>query len=289
MATDPSGTSDAFVQTGGRHDVTGDLRMGDQGRAIYQLDGGQLAVGGTVSVLGYAFLGGSQMRIGAAAGQFGSVDVGSDTAAGRSGVFNVTSSAARIQFNDALRLKSSAMVEAVPGSSIHMTGMGGVENHSTSPSNLLGLANLEFVFENGRGAFAPFEVAGKDVGADLAGFSNNFALHQLTLGGVDDGFVRLLNAFDNHGDGGRESLYLDVLDIGLNSLLDLHGLLVYARESVTIDGTTYLAAGGYREFLPGYYMGLTDDLSGGEVILLPEPGTWMLVVLGALCIARRRR
>jgi hypothetical protein len=289
MATDLSGTSDAFVQTGGRHDVTGDLRMGVAGRATYQLDGGELAVGGTVSVLGYAFLGGSQMRIGAAAAQFGSVVVGSDTAANRSGVFSATSSAARIQINDALRLKSSAVVEAVPGSSIHMTGTGGVENDSTGPSSLLGLENLEFVFENGSGAFAPFEVAGKDVGANLAGFSNNYALHQLTLGGVDDGLVRLVNAFDNHGDGGREALYLDGLDIGLNSLLDLHGLLVYASESVTIDGTTYLAAGGYREFMPGCYTGLTDDLSGGKVILLPEPGTWMLLVLGALYIARGRR
>jgi len=289
MATDMSGASDAFLQTGGRHDVTGDLEMGAEGRATYQLDGGELSVGGTVSIRGYAFLGGSQMRIAAAAAQFGTVIVGSDTATGRSGVFSVTSSASRIQVNGALRLENSAVVEAVPGSRVRMTGTGGVENHSNSPSNLLGLENIDLVFENGSGAFAPLEVAGKDVGANLAGFSDNYALRQLTLGGVDDGLVRLVNAFDNHGDGGPEALYLDVLDVGLTSLLDLHGLLVYASESVTIDGTTYSAASGYREFMPDCYTGLTDDLSGGMVILVPEPGTWMLFVLGALFVSRGRR
>jgi hypothetical protein len=118
----------------------------------------------------------------------------------------------------------NSSLSAVPGSAIHMTGAT-FENESTTPDKLSGLSNLSLIFEGGDGVIDSFEVASAIGG----GFSENFALGSLVLGGSDVGFVRLVDHYDNgnRGLGGRESLFVHELVISPDSSLDLNGLPLY--------------------------------------------------------------
>jgi hypothetical protein len=76
---------------------------------------------------------------------------------------------------------------------------------------------------------------GGDVVADPAGFSNNFALPRLTLGA--NAKVNLVDDIDNgNRAGGSEAIYVDVLTLGNNAILNLNGLSLYYNTLVLGTG-----------------------------------------------------
>lgn len=139
---------------------------------------------------------------------------------------------------------------------------------------MAGLANLKLIFEGGIGHVDAFEVAGADLGPIPAGFSGNFALGSLVLGGVDVGYVQLVDQVSNRGDGGGnlapEALYVHDLILGPGCLLDLNGLNLYYWHAQIDPGAAI-------------------DLKGEHLMaVVPEPSSIALIaVLGGICASWR--
>ena len=151
--------------------------MGYPGPGVYQISGGRLEAA-------WIYLGDSPAP---PPGPFPPPPM-----SGNSGELSITDTAAEIYVSEALVLGEDAIVSAVPGTVIHMTGSA-LDNQSSTPSNLTGLMNLELVFEGGPDDIDPFEVAGEDRMALPRGMQNNFALGTLTLGGDNVGRVNLVD------------------------------------------------------------------------------------------------
>jgi len=189
---------------------------------------------------------------------------------GGNGTLNIDNATADISVSNKLRFGPDSTFTAVPGTTIHMTGSA-FENANTDANDLAGLSNLELIFEGGNADTDPFEVAGQDLGAVMAGFDNNFALGTLTLGRIDIGKIQLVDNFDNQsGWQGSEALYIYNLNIGAGSYLDLNGLNLYYLSGTIDPGATIL---------------------GGTLTPIPEPASLALFLLGlgSLKIHRRRR
>jgi len=156
------------------------------------------------------------------------------------GTLSITGAAAQISVSNFLRFGADSTFTSVPGGTIHMTGAA-LENLSTAPADLAGLANLTLIFEGGTGVTDDFEAAGQDKGADLSGWTANFALGTLQLGGAAAGRVALVDTFDNQpGWVGDEALYTDTLIMNAGATIDPGGLNLY-----------YLNGGGPKQFFRG--------------------------------------
>jgi Dockerin type I domain len=156
------------------------------------------------------------------------------------GTLVIANAVAGITVSNLLHVGQNGSIEAVPGSTIHMTGSV-FENESTDPESLADMENLELVFEGGNADVDTFEVAGKSL--DEAGEDANFILGELTVGGADVGHVQLVDAVDNQPDWeGEEVLYVRRLTVGAGSVLDLNGLELYCDE-MTIDPTATVLGG----------------------------------------------
>lgn len=120
---------------------------------------------------------------------------------------------------------------------------------------------------NGRGTSASpqlFEVMSSDLGAEGAGYRNNFGLGSLVLEGGT--FVRLVDNSDNAAGASAEALYVDRLRIASGTTLDLNGLHLYAR-AVENNGTV---RGGTIALLPHAGPLLLETPTSGN---LPSAGT----------------
>jgi hypothetical protein len=274
-----------FTQRGGIHTVVGNVTFGNrsalqypQSRGTYQLESGELHVqgdvvmangsrdnllaqeGGTLRVDGTFYVGYNGPPGSDANGTYviygGTADVGTlhIGQSGCLGYFYLLSPAATVDVSGTLMLDDAAVLWAVPGTTIHMTGARfdiapDVDLASLSP----GLRWLRLLFEGGAADFDPFEVAGEDLGPTLSGFhanGGNGAVYALTLGGADIGRVQLVNNRQHHD--GTEALYVNTLHVGAGSELDLNGLNLYCVNCyVHPDGTvvngalTDLQAGDY--------------------------------------------
>ena len=91
------------------------------------------------------------------------------------------------------------------------------------------------------------EVMGRDLGADAAGFVDNFAYGRLVVDSYN--YIQLIDNADNAPGEGDEALYANELAVVSESTLDLNGHHVYVRAA-QLDGT----------------------ILGGSVHLLPDGG-----------------
>ena len=79
--------------------------------------------------------------------------------------------------------------------------------------------------------FDPVEVAGEDMGPVPAGWTDNFALGTLQLGGAAPGRIQLVDDADNQQDGpGNEALYVDWLVLNPGAAIDFNALSLYFRN-----------------------------------------------------------
>ena len=219
-----------FTQTGGIHTVTGCLSVASvAGDTYYHLGGiGQLAVGSLVVGSWGSFYG----------------DIG--------GTFAFNDAAAQVTIRNSLSFGARGVLTAVPGCAIHMSGTA-LQNSSTRPTNLAGLANVNLIVEGGAANVLAYEVAGKDLGATPAGWTNNFALGTLTLGnaeslasgGTGDGAIGLVNSSSNNiGWSSAEALYVNNLVLNAGATINLNGLHLY----YLVDGVPHSFTG---TLLPG--------------------------------------
>jgi len=245
--------------------------------AVVTQSGGTNTVSGSI-YLGYNESGTGMYSISRAKINTGSLYVGRDG----HGALSITASAAVITVSQLLSFGSDSEFAAVPGSTIYMTGSA-FENFSTDPAELLGLGNLELVFEGGIDDIDPFEVAG----AVDAGFDYNFDLGALTLGGRDVGMVRLVDNFDNgnRGDSGSECLYLHALQINDDSELDVAGLGLYVEGNVEALLNGWIADGRLYNSL-GPIQAVYDPAPNWTYIV-PEPAAFVLLGLGTLALRKK--
>ncbi len=160
------------------------------------------------------------------------------------GTFNISHRDANVTISSLLHFGPGSAFTSVPGATIHMTGSN-FENQSTDPNNLMGLNNLEFIFEGGNVDIDNFEVGGIDYGTTAKGLNGNFAMDVLTLGGLDVGKVKLVDDVDNQNDGiSNEALYVYDLNVTAGSYLDLNGLKLYYVNSSVNPSATIVENGG---------------------------------------------
>ena len=107
---------------------------------------------------------------------------------------------------------------------------------------------------NGGTAATPllYEVAGRDLGPNLAGYRENFAVG-VFRSSTSNSYIRLVNNHDNAPGPGPEALYADAVIISGSMTLDLNGLNLYTRSlesaGTVVNGTiTLLPDGGPIEF-----------------------------------------
>ena len=85
---------------------------------------------------------------------------------------------------------------------------------------------------------------GEDLGSVGEGFTDNFALGTLQVGGTDVGRVLLVDSFINQPLSViPEALYVKNLNVGPNSQLDLNGLNVY-YENLNVDPSGLIILNG---------------------------------------------
>lgn len=252
--------------------------------------------------------------------------IGDDPNGKSYGRLELLSPDAKLNVRGAFKLGRGASLAAVPGATLQMTG-GSCQwaNVSTSPSSLAGLGNLGVVFQAQGGTVAPFEVAGKDLGASAAGFDTNFALGSLTLGGPEGaGRLSLVDGNDNQPDWtGAEALYVDTLVLNPGAVLDYGGLNLYYANGgplkqfihgdCNLDGLVGLAdlsalAANWQATgacwatgdLSGDGVASFPDLSilaanwgrstaGPSPVPIPEPATVVLLAAGGLAFVKRHR
>jgi hypothetical protein len=291
--------SATFTQRGGTFTLSDDLTLGNRSaasypssRGTYLLEGGDLTVqgdllmangsrdnlimqqNGTLEVDGTFYVGYYGPSGSNASGTYmmanGTLEVGS-LHVGRSGCLGhlqLLGPAATVKVGASLILDDDAVFDALPGTTIHMTGAQfdvgpNVDLASLSP----GLRWLQLVFEGGPADTDPFEVAGEDLGPTLSGFhanGGNGALQGLTLGGVDIGRVRLVNNRQHHA--GTEAIYVNTLIVGPGSELDLNGLNLYCVNCL-VDPAASLINGTLTDLHAG-------DYNGDGVVTLDDFGAF---------------
>ncbi|MBN1343389.1 MAG: PEP-CTERM sorting domain-containing protein [Phycisphaerae bacterium] len=204
---------------------------------------------------------------------------------------------AEINIASGLRFGSDSRLYAGPESTIHMVGgapaLGSaIDNWNTDADDLYDLRNLTIVVENGY-TLTTYEVAGDVDG----GFSTNFALGSLMLGGSDVGRVQLIDSFDNRpGGGGSESLWVYDLGIGDGSSLDVNAKCLYVAGDVEAQLDVWIGGSNSGRLFDstlagGLYLDAVYDSGHGWTTLtvIPEPAAFSLLALGSFGVLRRRR
>ena len=216
----------------------GNVLVGDDGKGVFQQTGGSVTVSGAMRI-GAQASGNGEYRIGGGSLRANALEVG----VGGVGTFAVADASASVTVTDRLTLGQNGALDLAPGTVIHMTGSA-VDNQSTDAAALGDLANLTLVFEAGPGAISRFEAAGQDLGCNEAGFTGNFALGTLQLGGANAGHVQLVDAFNNAtADARSEALYVDKLVLNAGSTLTVGSLNVYFRH-LKASGGVVISGGG---------------------------------------------
>jgi hypothetical protein len=162
-------------------------------------------------------------------------------------------------FDSHLVLTATGVLAADAGSVLKFRG--DFINNSTQ-SNAFDLAQASVFFDGGAGNNTQqFTLAGLDLGADVAGYSNNFAIGSFTVGG-SAGILRLVGVAGH-------ALYVSNLTVTAGSTLLLNGFTVYAMDNPVIEGNVISG--------------------GGQLVVVPEPSALTLVWAGLLLLILGRR
>jgi hypothetical protein len=189
--------------------------------------------------------------------------------------------------------------------------------NSSSRSNLYDTLEGKFVFDGVGGHTQIFSVAGINLGgydsdlqpsneiffttmagtfstnsfafhtAPIFGYTNNFALGTLEIGGLNTTSTLML--VDTFGlfeptDGKVAGLYLDTLTINPGSLLIIsNNVQLYFKRTNGVSSLSFGTWDGSSSVL------LLDGASFHQINVVPEPSVLMLLVLGAVGIYYRRR
>ena len=300
-----------FTHSAGTSNITNSLHIGryeeSTGSGIYNLSGTATLIagntyvghagtgtltqtGGTHTIAGILDIGYSASSDAAYNMGVGTLSTGANLNVGVSGAFNITNNAASITVGGDLSFAAGAQFSAVAGSTIHLTGSN-FYNESTSASDMAGLGNTDFIFEGGAGVLDTFEVAGEIDG----GFSDNFAIGALTMGGSQEGHLQLVDATDNgnRGTEGEECLFVTDLTINSGSSLDVNGFILYESGDHAEQWNIWIAGDllldGLGEDLDAYYDSSNDWTTFSGVV--PEPGTMILIgaaMAGLAGVVRKR-
>jgi len=263
-----------YTQTGGSHTVTTDFSYHSHG-GHFEMTAGELTVGGTLSL---------RPEHGTVTIHGGVVHTGQLNLRSWENSYNIESGTTVHVHEQAViggELYSRTMNL---GGTFHMHGADFVNEFGPYErpwcAQRVDMTELNLIFEGGAGSISTCDVAGADYGVDLAGFVDNFAVGAVAL--TDPiSLVRLLGQVE-------EVLYVDALEIDLESQLDLNGHTVYVRDAVMLDGIEYYATAGYHEFSPPGYEGLIDSNGGASVILIPDPSALALLALCSVIGCWRR-
>lgn len=249
------------------------LYVGNYGTGNLNQTGGSFTVGDAS---------GGPVYIGNMAGSNGTYTAGGGTFSAKdiyvgyngTGTLDVTSAAAQITVSGTLQFGANGHFSAVPGTVIHMTGTQ-FKNFSTHPENLAGLNNATFIYDPlSSGVYDFFEVGGANMGHSTPdGFSSNFALEGLQIGGTNWLNLSLGDDVDNQADGaGNEVLYVKSLTLGAGSSLYLNGYDLFYESFLNHNG-------GFNNVFFG-----TD---GQMLQVTPEPVSAALFLLGSGVLALR--
>lgn len=181
---------------------------------------------------------------------------------------------ARLEINDPathvtvanrLVLGPRATFTAAPGSVIHMTGST-FENACTDDASLQALGQTTFIFEGGPGVIDTFEIFGHATDGPLP-----TGLQKLIIGGQAIGHLRFVDDFDNNPDiAGADVLFIQELVMTSGSILELDNVRLYYQSMDNQGGSVVLSG-------------------SAQMVQIPEPATFMLILAAPLLLTRRRR
>jgi hypothetical protein len=174
---------------------------------------------------------------------------------------NINNAAAQVFVNESFTIGTRGEFFATPGVTIHVTGSD-FSNQSMDTAKV-DLSGLTMLYSN-NSQIDTFEVAGKDLGPVMAGFTDNFVLGTLEL---SPGNLKLVDDSDNIPSY-IEALYVYNLIVGNNTTLDLNDLHLYCLN---------LTATGEYSFL------------NGAPQVVPLPSTLLLLGFGLLGLGMARR
>jgi len=259
-----------YHQSGGTHVVTGDFSY-TTWKGDFSMTGGIFEVGGTFNAgqeHGDFSISGGQLQ--ATNFQIGGPYAPSSFSIGSNAQVTVTNELT-IHKTDYEQFETGTIFSF--DSPIIMHGADFVNELEEYWDPHTGFNSMSLVFDGGLTDISTFEVGGGDYGPDVTAFvGDNYAIDTLQVGDIDGlelGYVLLLDTIDNYSSiSGNEALYVNNLILGSGSYLDLNGLNLYCLNLVDY--------------------GATIDLNGGQLHVIPEPCTLLLLGLGAVMFRKKR-
>jgi hypothetical protein len=269
--------AELFVHDGGRVTARipagrpdGDSLRNDRNATVYIEGNGLLTIQGRASNQGTIKLtsdahGAARLRI---EPRFGN-DVGTFHNLNRLS-FDRDGAASRPQFNavDTNMVFSDGSRVGGPGDFL-LQGRTSLVNASSFPGNNWNQVSLTYDGAFGvNNAFVPLEAGNKNIGPALAGLGQPFALLSLCVS--NNSRVQLVDDFFNEASP-AEAVYTRFLGVDASSTVDLANRKLY-----------------YRRIDPHCGLNLTRFVNGQPIRLVPEPATFVFLVIGALMLIVRR-
>ncbi len=148
---------------------------------------------------------------------------------------------AKVTLNGSLEVDGSGVLELTPAATLNISG--DLIGNTTNADRFTPIGTV--VFDNTTEA-QQLEAMSADLGAEQAGFVNNFAYGTITL--TSGTYLQLVDNAHNSTGTGAEAVYANGLIVPAGATLDLNGLHMYVRGAVIsgsiINGTVTQIPGG---------------------------------------------